>query len=139
MLYTEIELSEFLIRVRLKIAENAYNISEGQRYGKDVTQLINDNTFLIIFSNVVYSEHLNWDRKDLYKRVEHVTNRFKLITRPSYSQDLLNKFAPLSQIVKTGNTLLELPKTGEGYVYLNNGTITLIPEIKHTINDLPLA
>ena len=138
-MYTEIELSEFIIRCRLKIGELALNISEGQRYGKDVTDLINQSTFLRIFANTVHADSNDWSLEDKYKRIEFVASAFKLTKRPTYSQDLINKFKPLSQIVVEGNTLLELPKTGEGYVYLNNGVITLIPEVKNTINDLPLA
>jgi len=138
-MYTEIELSEFITRCRLKVSSIAFEISERQRYGQDVTGLINDSTLLRIFTNAVYSDSLQWTQEDLYKRIEHITDRFNLISRPTYSQDLMNKFAPLSKVVVEGNLLMELPKTGEGYVYLNNGTITLIPEKEHTLLDLPIA
>lgn len=138
-MYTEIELSEFLLRCRSKIGEYAYDISEGQRYGRNVDNLITDSATLRIFVNTVNSNHLNWTTQEIYTRVEHVTDRFKLINRPTYNQDYLDKFQPLQQLVKEGGTFLELPQVGEGYVYLNNGVISLIPEKEHTISDLPKA
>lgn len=138
-MYTEIELSEFVIRCSLKIADLAYQISEGQRYGREVSHLIEDSTFLRIFTNTINSQYLEWDTKDIYKRVEHVTDRFNLISRPTYSVDLLNKFQPLIPIIKEGGNYINLPNVGEGFVYLTNGEISLFPEKKHTINDLPIA
>lgn len=134
-MYTEIEVSEFLIRARLKLGDLAMEIQEQTKIGGDIQELVDDATELRMFLNAVNSPYQTWDLIPLYKRIEHFTERFDLANKPIYEKDWLNKFKPVQQLVIENATTLQVPE-GTGFLYVMNNTAKLIKEDKLTLNDL---
>lgn len=135
-MYTEIEISEFLIQARLKLGDLAVDIKEQSQIGTDVEELIDDATDLRMFLNAVNSDHLTWDIIPLYKRIEYFASRFDLNNKPIYEKDWLNKFAPVKQLVIEDATTLQVPQ-GTGFMFVSNNSAQLIDiDTKLTLNDL---
>jgi len=136
-MYTEIELSEFTIRARLKLGDFAEEITEKLQHGVDVDDLIMESAVLRNFLNSVNSETQTWGTKNLYKRVEYFTALHKLADKPSRPSDWSNRFKATPQIVKRGGNYIELPLDREGVMYLKNGEISYLNDGEITLNDLP--
>lgn len=134
-MYTEIDVSEFLIRARLKLGDLAIKIKEQTQIGGDIQELVNDATELRMFLNAVNSHFQTWGLIDLYKRIEYFTERFDLANKPIYAKDWLDKFKPVSQLVIKNAITLKVPK-GTGYMYVDNGTARLITDEKLNLNDI---
>lgn len=136
-MYTEIEISEFSIRARLKLGDMSEDISTKLQHGIDVDQLIADSAALRIFLNSVNSDFKQWTNQELYKRMEYFTDLYDLVDAPRYSTSWLDKFKAVPSISRVGGNYTNLPKTGEGFVYLKEGEISLVIDNGYTLNDLP--
>jgi len=134
-MYTEVTLSEFLIRARLKIGELSEEIKAKVQYGDDADELIQDSVDLRIFLNAVNNTFNDWNEFQLYKRIEYMAQRYKLGDNSTYSKDWLDKFKPISTIVVEQATTIAVPE-GTGFLYLENKKASLVNSVKRSIDEL---
>ena len=134
-MYTEIDLSEFLIRARLKLGDLALEIKEKISVGDPIDELVEDASELRMFLNAVNSNYQVWGKISLYKRIEYYTERFGLVNKPHYSKEWLDKFVPPRTLIVENATTLNIPK-GVGFLYVSNGYATLVKEEKITLGDI---
>lgn len=138
-MYTEVELSEFIIRATLKIGDLVEEAIRIEEYGGDTKQVNEDIKNLRTVINTLNSEVLDWSEKDIIRRTEYLAQRYSLINKPSYTQDWLNNYKVIPVIRKSDGNYLSIPTRGEGYVVVENGNIKLVPDRQYTLSDLPNA
>jgi hypothetical protein len=136
-MYTEIELSEFTIRARLKIGDLAEKITEHLQHGVEVDDMIMESAALRSFLNSVNSDTQTWDKQDLYRRMEYFTSLHDLVDKPARPGDWNNQFRSTPQVIKRGCNYIELPTNQEGFLYLKDGEISFVLNGEITLNDLP--
>jgi hypothetical protein len=134
-MYTEITLSEFAIRARLKIGDLAESIGKRIQFGEECKDLVEDSTFLRHFLNALNSQFNDWTDNEKMVRMEHVADRFDLIVNPSYTSDWLQKFTPVATLKSNATSDFTVPP-GMGYLYVVDGELSVVPDVKYTLNDL---
>ena len=132
---TEIIISEFTIRTRLKIGDLSEHITDKVKFGADVSTEVRDSTFLRYFLNAVNSNFNTWTEREKIKRIEIVSSLFNLNDKPFYSKDWLDRFSSINPIIKTGSTYIEIPK-GIGYVFRDYNNLKLVGNSKIDITEL---
>jgi hypothetical protein len=134
-MYTEIDLSEFSIRLRLKLGDLAVDMSNKLQYGDNVNDIIEDTAVIRIFLNSLNSALNDWTVQEKQKRMEYFTSKYKLVNKPIYPIDFLDRFKPPATEIVTGNSYTKIPN-GVGTMYATNGVITLYGDPKLTLTDL---
>lgn len=125
MSYTAIELTEFIVRARSKVAELALDIvklaeNEGVKT-KKVLDKVELTTDLIDFVNMIESNFTfnTIPQKDIDKIVDWMDDRYVLSERPLIIKDPFSKTdRPPSATTVTQN--VDLPIGGPGYLYKNH-------------------
>lgn len=139
-MYTEIELSEFIIRGRLKLGDLAESMFENSKVGDDIDDLLKEFSALKLFLNALNSSYLSWSSRDTYKRTEDVAYRYKLIDNPYFEIDWLDEFKPVATYIgtqgnPTGGGSLQLPQ-GSGLLYVQNGQLYVVEDTELTLGDI---
>ena len=122
---TEIIISEFTIRGRLKIGDLASNVIDKAKFGANIDDIVESATFLRYAINAINSDFNTWSEKTKIKRIEAISSMYNLHDKPYYSKDWLAKFTSVNPIFKTGSTYLEVP-IGTGYVYRDYNNLELV-------------
>ena len=136
-MYTEIELSEFIIRARLKLGDMSEEIFEYAKVGDDIDDLLKEFSALKLFLNSLNSTYQKWSQRDLYKRTEDIAYRYKLMNAPYFDTDWLDEFKPIPTYYGSiaGNTPIQIPD-GSGILYAENGQLFLFKDDQLTLGDL---
>jgi len=98
----KLEISEFLIRARLKLADLAVEINEKSMFGADVDELIRDATVLRWYILAVSSDYNNWSDLEMAHRIDYITDHYDLMEKPLYGVDWLDKFKPITPLIISG-------------------------------------
>jgi len=98
----KLEISEFLIRARLRLSDLAVEINEKSMFGGDVDELIRDATVLRWYILAVSSDYNNWTDLEMTHRIDYITDHYDLMEKPLYGVDWLDKFKPITPMIMSG-------------------------------------
>lgn len=134
---TEITTSEISIRILNRIGDLAIAASTYYEEGDEdkVQEVILESTRLRNILQCYNSQYLIWTDFEIKKYMESVAVEFDLVDVLLYGLDWLNTFnAPSTNIIRDG-VYIEVP-SGTGYMFVENGLITVDPWNPLTVNDL---
>jgi hypothetical protein len=136
-MFTEVDLSEYSIRARLKLGDIAEKISNEIRHGSYPEEMIDTGATIRQFLNALNSSFKDWSLADTYKRVDHIADKYELLDRPKHTKDWLNRFIPPIIEIQNQAGGLNLPQN-DGHLYVISGVLTAVPDNRNTINDLSI-
>lgn len=132
---TEISLSEFIIKSRIKIGELAESLCQRTEFSENTGSIDQDIRELTLFLNAINSRFNTWPEREMHKRMEYYAYRFKLLNKNFYTKDWLDRFKPIPTIQDSSNSIMQYPE-GEGYLYVQFQSARLVSDKKLTLNDI---
>lgn len=134
---TEITVSEIATRVLYRLGDLAIEANEYFARGneKRMKAIMKEADILRHFLTAFNSPYLVWTDMETRTLCEIVATEFDLVDIMVYSLDWLNTFKEVPALIQRDATYVQMP-SGTGYVYAENGTLSVDPWVPLTTKDL---